>query len=155
MSTNAELIEKLRNFPQQLIDLTKSLNEQQRTTAYLAGEWTVAQNVHHLVDSHVNCYIRCKLVLAEDRPTFRTYDQDVWATHVDASAADLSDSYAALQGLHHRWANFFAALTPEQWERKGVHPENGEISLAGLLQAYVAHGEGHLEQISRTLAAQP
>jgi hypothetical protein len=153
MSAYADLIEQLRNFPQQLIELTSQLSEYDLTTAFLANEWTVAQNVHHLVDSHTNCYIRCKLVLAEDRPTFRTYDQDVWATHLDAVSADLSASYAALQGLHQRWANFFANLTPEQWERKGIHPENGEISLAELLQAYVNHGEGHLDQIQRTLAA--
>jgi hypothetical protein len=35
----------------------------------------------------------------------------------------------------------------------GLHPESGVVSLADQLAIYAEHGEGHLEQIGRTLAA--
>jgi len=60
-----------------------------------------------------------------------------------------------LNGTCQLWLNFFESLTEEQWQRSGVHPESGEITVESLLITYADHGEGHLDQISRTLAAKP
>ena len=62
------LIEKIRSLPAQIEGLVSSLDHEQLTTHYIAGEWTVAQNVHHLADSHMNSFIRLKLILSEVRP---------------------------------------------------------------------------------------
>lgn len=149
----AALIEAIRRLPAQLAALVAPLSAEQLTTPYLAGEWTVAQNVHHLLDSHMNSYVRCKLILTEERPTLRPYDQDAWAALPDARGADLADSLAGLRALHARWTRFWEALPEAAWERPGHHPESGEVTLASLLASYAAHGEGHLDQIRRTLAA--
>lgn len=153
MTDRAALIDSIRRLPAELAALVAPLSPEQLTTPYMAGEWTVAQNVHHLLDSHMNSYVRCKLILTEGRPTLRPYDQDAWAALPDASAADLIDSLAALGGLHARWARFWESLPEAAWARPGFHPENGEVTLEGLLASYAAHGEGHLDQIRRTLAA--
>ena len=152
------LIEKLRLLPDQITDLTKDLSDGDLTTHFLlkedgTAEWTVAQNVHHLADSHMNSYIRCKLVLTELQPTIRPYDQDAWATQPEAQSADLSYSLEILRSLHNRWALFFENLSEEEWDRTGYHPDDGPFSLADQLKNYVAHGEGHVDQIRRTLAA--
>lgn len=147
-------IETIRQFPAILEAAIAGLSEAQLTTHFLAEEWTVAQNVHHLLDSHMNSYIRLKLMLAEDNPTLRPYDQAEWAKMPDASTADLEASLLALQGLHARWASIFAGLSEEQWQRAGYHPEGGPLVVEDLLIDYSDHCEAHLEQISRTLAAQ-
>jgi len=149
----AALIAAIRRLPDELAALVAPLSSEELTTAYIPGEWTVAQNVHHLLDSHMNSYVRCKLILTEDRPTLRPYDQDAWAALADAGAPDLADSLAALRGLHARWARFWESLPAAAWARAGFHPENGDVSLATLLVAYAGHGAGHLDQIRRTLAA--
>lgn len=151
----ADLIEAISRLPAQLEQLVAGLEPAQLTTAFLPGEWTVAQNVHHLVDSHTNSYLRCKLIAAEERPALRGYDQDVWATMPDASEPDLGASLAALRGLHARWTRFWQLLPVNAWARVGVHPERGELSLDAILRSYAEHGEGHLDQIRRTLAAEP
>ena len=148
-------IAKIRQLPQQVADITVGLNEAQLTTPFLAGEWSVAQNVHHLADSHLNSYIRLKLILTEEIPTIRPYDQDLWAMTPEANSPDLSASITLLRGLHQRWADLFAGLTEEQWQRRGLHPESGVITPLKLARSYAEHGEGHLDQIQRTLAAQP
>ena len=48
----------------------------------------MAQNVHHLVDSHANAYIRCKLILTEEHPALKPYDQDAWAALPDDRFGD-------------------------------------------------------------------
>ncbi len=151
----SEKIAKLAALPARLTAQVARLTADQLTTHYLAGEWTVAQYVHHLGDSHMNSFIRVKLILTEDYPTLRPYDQDAWALTPEANAADLTPSLTLLTGLHARWVRLFASLDDAQWRRKGYHPENGDVSVADILLTYAAHGEGHMDQIRRTLAAAP
>jgi hypothetical protein len=103
----------------------------------------------------LNSYIRLKLILTEDNPTIRPYDQDLWALTPEANAPDLSASLTLLRGLHQRWADLFESLDESQWQRTGFHPESGVITPNSLLKTYGEHGEGHLDQMQRTLDAQP
>lgn len=148
------LIDKIRHLPAQLEELVMGLSVPQLTTHFLAHEWTVAQNVHHLADSHMNSYIRCKLILTEEKPPLKPYDQDAWAALPDAQSAELASSLTLLKHLHPRWVTFWETLPTDAWNRSGFHPENGPMTLADILHSYAAHGEAHLEQITRTLAAQ-
>jgi hypothetical protein len=154
--TNEEsktLIAKLAALPTQIEALVTHLSADQLTQRPLANEWSVAQNVHHLVDSHMNSYIRCKLIATEQNPLLKPYDQDAWAMFEDASTADVSVSLSLLKGLHHRWAQFFSTQSDADWDRTGVHMASGVVTLGGLLKSYVQHGEDHIDQIKRTIAA--
>ena len=146
------LIGKIAALPAQITDLINKLNAKEVTTAYIPGEWTVAQNVHHLADSHMNAYIRCKLIATEETPTLKPYDQDQWARFPDAADADVASSLALLAALHARWVIFWQNLKPEAWQRTGYHLENGVVSLDQLLVLYAAHSEAHIDQIQRTMA---
>jgi len=148
------LIDKVRRLPQQITELVAGLRAAQLTTHYLPTEWSVAQNVHHLVDSHMNSYIRCKLIATEEQPMLKPYDQDAWANFADATAGDVQGSLIMLTQLHQRWVHFWESLPEDAWARTGHHPESGTVTLAAQLASYAAHGEAHIEQITRTLAAQ-
>jgi hypothetical protein len=155
MNEREVLIEKIGQFPAELEALVSGLTEEQLLTPSLEGEWTVAQNVHHVPDSHMNSYIRCKLIATEDNPTLKPYNEKMWSQFTDASGPDLSTSLALLKALHARWVVFWHNLPDEAWTRTGYHPENkATVTLDDMLRDYVAHGEAHLDQIRRTLAAQ-
>lgn len=148
-----DCIDRIRRLPDLLETLVAPLTPAQLTAVTLVGEWTVAQNVHHLADSHMNAYIRVRLILTEDRPPLKPYKQDNWAALPDASSADLQDSLLLLRGLHARWTALFESLSEAQWMRRGIHAENGEVTVESILSSYANHGEAHLDQIQRTLAA--
>jgi hypothetical protein len=150
---HADAIARIAALPDRLETLVAGLSEHDLTTHFLDGEWTVAQNVHHLADSHMNAYIRCRLIMTEDEPTLRPYKQDAWAELPDASEPDLSYSLALLRTLHARWVRFWHAMPDAAWQRFGHHPQYGVQSFATLVQTYANHGEAHLDQIQRTLAA--
>jgi hypothetical protein len=150
----AVLIERLERLPVQVDHLVTGLTPSRLTTPFLSHEWTVAQNVHHLADSHMNAYIRCKLILTEAEPPLKPYDQDTWAALPDAGEAQLATSLNLLQGLHARWGQFFRTLGDADWARAGHHPENGRVTLADQLRLYTDHGLAHIDQMRRTLAAQ-
>lgn len=158
MSTDAErkvLIENLRELPAQLRAAVRGLTPAQLTTHYLANEWTVAQNVHHLADSHMNAFLRWKLLLTEERPTVKPYNPDAWAALADGSQLPLEPSLNLLDGLHARMVVLLAAVQPAQWERIAVHSQYGEMSLDSSLKTYGMHGIAHLKQIAEALAAAP
>ncbi|MFN7470709.1 MAG: DinB family protein, partial [Roseiflexaceae bacterium] len=55
MQTQAERAESLalmRTAAAELSSAVAGLSAEQLTTRYIATEWTVAQNVHHMADSH-------------------------------------------------------------------------------------------------------
>ena len=148
-----ELIEKIRELPARLREQVSGLTDEQLTTHFLANEWTVAQNVHHLADSHMNSFVRMRLILTEERPALKPYDQDRWAELADSGTTALEESLGILEGLHRRWVRLFESLDDAAWRRSGLHPENGEMTIDDILRVYAAHGEGHIDQIDRTLAA--
>ena len=149
-----ELIEKIRELPARLRERVSGLTDAQLTTHFQAGEWTVAQNVHHVADSHMNSFIRMRLILTEERPTLKPYDQDLWAELADSGTTALEESLSLLDGLHRRWARLFESLDEAAWGRAGLHPESGEVTIEDTLRIYAAHGQGHIDQISRALAAE-
>lgn len=153
MSDRAQLILALRTYPQRLELALAEIPTAALTATPLANEWSVAQNVHHLADSHLNAFVRCKLIATEHEPPLKPYDQDAWAAHPDGTSADLSTSLAILRGLHVRWADFFATLSDSDYARIGHHPEAGVMSLDRLLKGYVQHGNDHLDQIARAMTA--
>jgi uncharacterized damage-inducible protein DinB len=140
-------IADIRAFPPILKSAVSGLNDEQLDTPYRDGGWTVRQVVHHLADSHANAYLRFRWLVTEDRPTIKTYDQDVWASLPD-SRLPLESSLSIIDGLHERWATFLEALPDEAWSRKGMHPEIGEVSLDDLLEIYSGHGAHHAGQIT-------
>ncbi len=148
-----EKIDRIRNLPAQLEALVKDLSEADLHTYYLENEWTVAQNVHHLADSHMNAFIRIKFLLTEDAPKVSGYNQDAWALTPDAHDLPVESSLALLKGLHARWVVLLENVDDSAWARTVIHSQNGPQTLDNFLNTYSNHGEAHLDQITRTLAA--
>ena len=147
------MIDKIRRLPAQLDNVVSSLSDLDLTTPFRAGEWTVAQNVHHLVDAHMNAYIRMKLVLLEDNPILKPYDQNAWAETPDSTHPHVKWAIRILEGLHDKWAIMLDSVSNDEWARTGNHLESGSLTLDDLLVYYSGHGEAHLEQIAKTLSA--
>jgi hypothetical protein len=148
-----EMIHTIRTFPKKLRKRVDGLSAAQMKTHYLPDEWTIAQNVHHLADSHMNSFIRLKLILTENNPALKPYDQVLWAEQPDGDNIHIETSLQLLDGLHARWATLFESLSHEQRRRTGIHPETGVITPDDLLRAYANHCDAHIDQITRTLHA--
>jgi hypothetical protein len=143
-----EKIGSIRNLPAVLEGSVKGLKDTQLDTPYRTGGWTVRQVVHHIADSHLNAFIRMKLILTEDRPTLKPYDQDKWAKLPDVSLP-IGSSLAIVRGLHERWVFLLEGAPESSWNRSALHPEVGEITLESLLLTYAHHGQNHVQQISK------
>ncbi len=140
-------IESIRTLPHRLISLTSKLSTNQLETPYRDDGWTVRQVIHHLVDSHTNGLVRIKLILAEEHPTLRPYNQEIWAEVDDTKIMPIESSLKILEGLQERLAYIFEHATESDYARTAFHPEVGDVTFAHELKNYASHGESHLKQI--------
>ena len=147
------LIKKMRELPRQVEDLIADIPESDLVMSYLPGEWSIAQNVHHLADAHMNAFFRFKRILIGAKPEITHFDQKNWARTTEATTANVEDSLSILRGLHRRWCQLMESVGDNEWEKFGIHDQAGYISLEDVLIAYAKHGEDHLKQIQESLDA--
>ncbi len=141
----------IRFLPQALENALVNLDEAQINTPYREGGWTIHQIVHHLADSHMNAFIRCKLALTEDNPIIKPYDQDLWSITQDVQQVPMNVSVTLLHALHLRWHVLLSACTPIDFERTVMHPEyKKQMSLWYVLGLYSWHSRHHVAQITST-----
>ena len=142
-------IDQVRATPSRIRTAFDGLDERQLDTPYRPGGWTLRQVAHHLPDSHLNAYIRCKLALTEDAPTIKPYDEAAWARLQD-SRLPIDVSLTLLDSVHQRWVVLLENLSEAEWERTFVHPEVGVTRLDQLLALYSWHGrhnEAHVTSL--------
>jgi hypothetical protein len=134
--------------PAKLRAAVRGLDDAQLDTPYRPDGWTVRQVVHHVPDSHANAFIRCKLALTEDTPTIKPYDQDAWSKLEDARSTPIETSLILLEALHDRWVRILNAMSPSDFDRKLIHPENGIMSLDHVVANYEWHSRHHVAHIT-------
>ena len=146
----AAYIQTLRELPKRLRAAVAGLNDAQLDTPYREGGWTVRQVVHHVADSHMMAYTRCKLALTEDWPTITPYDQAAWANLPD-SRMPIAPSLDFLSGVHARLVALLQSMTDADFEKTFTHPERGTMTLATTLAIYEWHSRHHVAHITRLL----
>src|ERR1700733_15285375 len=115
-------IKTISRFPKKIKSEVKNLSEKQLGTPYRDGGWTVKQVVHHVADSHMNCYIRFKLAITEDNPVIKPYNEADWAKTADYTM-DIKLPLALLKLIHEKWVYFMKSFSDEQWQRTFTNPE--------------------------------
>jgi hypothetical protein len=143
-----QYLNEIEQTPAWLRAAVKGVSDAQLDTPYRPGGWTVRQVVHHLPDSHLNCYVRFKLALTEDEPTIKPYAEDRWAELGDSRTTPIEVSLTLLESLHERWVRLMRSLTPRDWKCTFRHPERGVMALDKTLAMYAWHGRHHVAHIT-------
>jgi len=147
-SRRAADIADIAALPEKIRAAVAGLDDRQLDTRYRPGGWSVRQVVHHVADSHMNGFIRVKLALTEEHPTIKPYDENAWALLADARLP-IEFSLTLLDGLHRRWAEVIAAMSPAHFGRTFVHPEHGRVfTLDEHTQNYGWHSRHHVAHIT-------
>lgn len=113
--------------------------------------WSVVQVLCHLRDFEGFFRGRVELMLAQENPDLPGYDHEALAIERDYQHQDLRAVFADLLEQRRAFTALFETLTPEQFARGGVHPENGPITVFDALVQLTHHDLTHLDQIARCL----
>lgn len=127
-------------------------NERARALRDGANGWSILEIVCHLRDFDDIFYRRAQMMQAQDQPQLPAYDHEAMAIERAYQQEDLAEAYGALKASRGRFIAFFADLSPEQWERDGVHPERDSFTMTDAAMQVGLHDLDHLEQITRVLA---
>ncbi len=145
-------IKVLEDVPRSLGDIVSGISEAEENLTYRKDSWTVKEVVNHLVDSHMNSYIRFKLGATEKSPTIKTYDENLWALTNDYNAISTKDCVLTLRLIHNRMIALFTNWTQEDWDKDFYHPGRDEITnMAQNLGLYAWHSEHHLTHVKIAL----
>lgn len=140
-------IATLRDFPDRIYGVAAHLDDGVLNRTYRPEGWTVRQVVHHCADSHLNCLVRLKLTLTEDKPTIRPYMEDRWAKLPDYELP-VAGSLDLIRIVHERIVFLMEGLTETDWLREYVHPEYGKVfrldQVASLYAWHCGHHLGHV-----------
>jgi len=147
-ATRTTLIAQIAETPDRLAAAVQGLNDAQLDTPYRPDGWTVRQVTHHVPDSHMNAYVRCKLAVTEDNPAVKTYDEAAWAEQSDSRRMPIAPSLTLLRVLHERWVTWLRSLDEAAFARTAKHPDMGPMRVDDFLQLYAWHGRHHTAHIT-------
>lgn len=143
-----EKIESIASFPERLKKEVLHLTDEQLDTSYRPDGWTVRQVIHHCADSHMNCFIRIKWALTEDKPIIKYYHENLWGEMPDNTTMPIEPTLQLLEGLHFRLVYIMRNLSTTDLEKFFIHPEHGkEFKLKEIIGLYSWHGNHHLTHI--------
>lgn len=148
-NVKAEYLKEIQRCPVLLENSISNLDERQLNFPCRDGGWSPKQLIHHVADSHMNAYIRYKLVLTEDNPTIKTYNKAAWAGLSDTENVSVDVSLNLLYALHVRWHDLMKNMQVGDWQKTLFHPVYMQkITLWDLLKTYAWQGKHHAAHIT-------
>jgi hypothetical protein len=150
--TRQRLVRKYREGYQTVADAVAGASEAELDARPAPGKWSAREIVHHLADSEMTSAIRLRLLVAEDRPAIRGYDEAEFARklYYDRPIAASLDAFRAARLTT---AELLDRLTEAEWGREGTHMEHGRYTIEDWLRIYAEHAHNHADQIRRARAS--
>ncbi len=115
------------------------------------GKWSITEILMHLAEDELTSTWRYRQMLEYDGPHLAGFNQELWAEWSDYKSWEPDDALTMFHLLREANLKLFAQLTPEQWDRHGIHAERGRITVRELCRHMAAHDINHIEQIRRIL----
>lgn len=146
-------IAELAAAPAVLRAAVAGLSDTQLDTPY--RNWTLRQIVHHLPDSHTNCYIRFMWALTEDTPRIKPYDESRWSALPISRTGGIEPALALFEAVHAKWVALMRTMSLDDFARAFEHPETDRlVRLADALPSYAWHCRHHTGMIRWRRAAE-
>lgn len=141
-----------RETPPALAQLIRGVAESKLQQRPEAAKWSVAEVLAHLADAEIGASWRYRQMIEYNGCPLSPYDQELWNQLGDYSSSRAADSLQLFRLLRESNLRMFDRLTPEQWERYGMHAERGKMSVRDLALQIAGHDLNHLEQVRKILA---
>lgn len=147
-------LEFLPDTPARVADLVSAMDADRLRRPEREGKWSIAHVVAHLADAEIVLAFRYRMTVSHDRPPLAGYDQDAWANRMRYAEIPIDESLAQFSAVRRANVRLLRSLTPEEWQRAGIHAERGPETVARLAQLQIGHDLAHLRQIERIAAHQ-
>ena len=111
------------------------------------GKWSIAEILAHLADDEFILAYRMRAVLVDPGVEILSFDQNRWADGLRYRETHPRASLAAFEAARQWNLELMTTLSPEEWDRFGVHSERGRESIRDMALLYAGHDINHSNQI--------
>ena len=127
--------------------------------------WAAKEIICHLRDTEELFTARLEMIAAMDEPPFGAAGQgariltidtpDRWAEDRQYLRNDAAHALATFRARREGLLAHLHALTPAQWQRGGIHPVRGRMTVEDFVTMIAWHDDNHLDQLRRALLGTP
>jgi hypothetical protein len=164
MSTAAQYISKIESFTAGKDPLVMQQETLEILAKLIAGvpdeklrrkpapnKWSVIEILAHLAEDEIATSWRLRQMLENSGCELAAFEQDIWARLGDYASWNAAETLELFRILRQNNLRMLRRLTPEEWERFGVHSERGKTSVRLLTKHMAGHDMNHVEQIRKIL----
>jgi hypothetical protein len=134
-----------------LAELIRGVPRAKLAASPAPGKWAVGEILAHLAEDELTSSWRYRQMLEHEGIALAGFDQDLWAKLGNYPAWKPEESLEMFRLLRETNLRMLRTLSPEQWQRYGVHAERGKITVRDLARHMAGHDRNHLDQILRML----
>ena len=143
------LLKALREVAHELESQLWGLDEDDLRWRPSDDAWCLKEIAAHLGDREEHLLQSLERIAFQETPRIPTFDADAPALERAERELDLYEVLERLERLRHRTVNLLWSLAPEDWERTGLHPYLGPVSVLRLVREQNEHDLEHLWQARR------
>ena len=136
-----------------LSELVNGVSDAKLRSRPAPGKWSVGEILAHLAEDEIASGWRYRQMVENDGVALAGFDQELWARLGDYQSRDPKESLQLFKLLRASNLQALERLTPDEWERGGVHAERGPTTVRGLALHIAAHDLNHIDQIRAILGA--
>lgn len=115
------------------------------------GRFTSREHVAHLADWEEVFFQRIRWTLDRDRPAVPNPDETAMANDRGFSRSDPHEQADIFAARREALADLLSVLSDGQWDRVGIHPKNGEMTIEAQAVHVLGHDGYHLDYLTKYL----
>jgi uncharacterized damage-inducible protein DinB len=141
-----------RAAPQTLASMIEGAGDELLSRRPEPGKWSVRAILAHLAEDELVSSWRYRQMIEHNGATLLGFDQDEWARLGDYDSWTPREALEMFRLLREANLRMLARLTPDEWQRYGMHAERGRITVQDLARHMAGHDANHINQVRRLLS---
>lgn len=143
----AQRIEEYLAGPEALRQSIAGMTAAEMDAAPVPGKWSTRQVICHIADFEPVYADRMKWIIAEENPPLPGGDPNLFAEHLAYDQRDIEEELQLITAVRQHTARILKTLSPDQFQRSGVHSRDGKLTIADLLDRITNHIPHHIQLI--------
>lgn len=144
----AAAIQSYESGPAKLRAACAGLGEDRLNTRIGPGEWSIMENMVHLLDSDLASTHRKRRIVAEDNPLLVAYDENAFIARLPSGQANLAEVLDLFEANRRFTTRWLRTLPAEAFGRTGIHTQRGKVTLLQIVEIYANHVDHHLKFVA-------
>jgi uncharacterized damage-inducible protein DinB len=152
MQIPSSIATRLQYQHKSLLDILDGLSDEQIRRNIIPGKWSIFENIVHLQTYQHTFIARVKRILDEESPAFPVYTAEADPLFHENLIKSSREVMQDLLTIRRELANGILSFKESDFEKTGIHPRYGTMTLLQWLNFFLLHEAHHLFTIFKLAA---